>query len=580
LIKKNGLPLLSILLLFLLLSNCQPTPHLNDGILKGQVLVPVGIQSKSFNGETLPYAAVHVVDPITSHVIAIAITDGEGYYQVLVPAGGPYLLEVVKKRIRLGQLTCIVEAGTEYDLGTVDCLSTAAALIVQVMLEEGALLSEIDCAIIMADPYFSDVSSAVCSIIEYEGDPTTSIQVTKTIQDFLHPPAPSPTPSPPPIPTYTVTFDENGGDTTADPITMKKKNGQSLGILPTPPTKANYTFTSWNTESDGSGTEFTGSTIITADITVYAQWLAVDYTLALSVAPTDSGTTTGEGIYHVSDEFQIIATANTGFTFVNWTDDDNSNAIVSTDATHDFTMPAANVKYTANFVATYALIMAVDPIGSGMVSDNTNTGSYTEGTVLNISAAPKAGYEFIKWSTPSAGTFEDDTSSSTTFTMPAEASTVTANFGCTTGYIYNGDEYDNYWTFGYIEGSGYYSKDNNYLYLTAGDYGAFAERSYVTDYLIDLTCINSIVIDWSNTGDDYDSNMSYLVISSSSKHGNYDTDADARLEKNKNFDRSTDTLNVSSLSGSYYIRVHARDNNSFQSGDNSRISVYSIELRE
>ncbi|MDD4896564.1 MAG: InlB B-repeat-containing protein, partial [Atribacterota bacterium] len=356
--------------------------------------------------------------------------------------------------------------------------------------------------------------------------------------------------------------------------------GQSLGTLPTPPIRANYTFTSWNTESDGSGTEFTGSTFITDDITVYAQWLAVDYSLALSVTPINSGTATGEGIYHVSDAVQIIATPNTGFIFVNWTDDDNGNAIVSTHSIHDFTMAAANVNYTANFVPTYALTMAVNPIGSGTVIDNTSTSPYTEGMLLSISAVAKAGYEFINWSTTSVGTFEDATSASTTFTMPAEAALVTANFRCAPGYIYNGDEYDHYWTYGYIEGSGYYSKDNNYLYLTAGDYGAFAERSYVTDYPIDLTCINSIVIDWSNTGDDYDRNMSYLVVSSSSKHGNYDTDADARLERNRKFDRSTNTLNVSSLSGSYYIRVHARDDNSFQSGDDSRISVYSIELRK
>lgn len=72
--------------------------------------------------------------------------------------------------------------------------------------------------------------------------------------------------------TYTVTFDENGGDTEADPQTMTVTSGSSVGTLPTAPTRKNYTFKGWNTKANGSGTAFTATTSVTSDITVYAQW--------------------------------------------------------------------------------------------------------------------------------------------------------------------------------------------------------------------------------------------------------------------------------------------------------------------
>ena len=71
---------------------------------------------------------------------------------------------------------------------------------------------------------------------------------------------------------YTVTFDKNGGDTEANPSTMNVAYGNTLGTLPTPPTKAEYTFIGWNTKADGNGVEVKEDTVITGDLTVYAQW--------------------------------------------------------------------------------------------------------------------------------------------------------------------------------------------------------------------------------------------------------------------------------------------------------------------
>ncbi len=42
--------------------------------------------------------------------------------------------------------------------------------------------------------------------------------------------------------------------------------------MPDNPTRTDYDFLGWNTESDGDGTRFTDETIVRADITVYAEW--------------------------------------------------------------------------------------------------------------------------------------------------------------------------------------------------------------------------------------------------------------------------------------------------------------------
>ncbi|MFA7673417.1 MAG: InlB B-repeat-containing protein, partial [Clostridia bacterium] len=69
-------------------------------------------------------------------------------------------------------------------------------------------------------------------------------------------------------PTYTVTFDSQGGSAVA---AITGINAGETVTLPAAPTQALYTFASWNTAADGSGTSFTSSTAVSASVTVYAQ---------------------------------------------------------------------------------------------------------------------------------------------------------------------------------------------------------------------------------------------------------------------------------------------------------------------
>ena len=77
----------------------------------------------------------------------------------------------------------------------------------------------------------------------------------------------------PAISPVTITFDANGGSGTV-PTAITTTLGVANTIPPNSLTRTGYTFDSWNTASDGSGTAYaTGSTIApTNDVTLYAQW--------------------------------------------------------------------------------------------------------------------------------------------------------------------------------------------------------------------------------------------------------------------------------------------------------------------
>ena len=195
--KKRNLIFLSLFILgVLLITSCLPKPPLTEGILKGQVIVPEGtIKAKDLTGQALPDATINIIDPLTGAILATTTTDVNGYYQVFVPAGGPYLLQAVKDGVKIQQFTPQIEVGIEYDLGDADCSTTAVALIVQAMLEDDSYPddpADINLADIEADSDFDEVLSIVCSIIEAAGDPAVSALVQQAVEDFLNPPTPTP----------------------------------------------------------------------------------------------------------------------------------------------------------------------------------------------------------------------------------------------------------------------------------------------------------------------------------------------------------------------------------------------------
>jgi uncharacterized repeat protein (TIGR02543 family) len=188
--------------------------------------------------------------------------------------------------------------------------------------------------------------------------------------------------------------------------------------------------TARNGVPQAGGAGAAGKVVITWEVTPPAK-----YPLTMAVSPLNSGTATdltGGSPYAAGTVVNIQAVAKPGYEFVNWGAPAGTLGNVNS-ATTTFTMPAQAVTVTAYFKvipeppAKYPLTMAVSPLNSGTATDLTGTSPYTAGTVVNIQAVAKPGYEFVNWGAP-AGTLGNVNSATTTFTMPAQAVTVTAYF--------------------------------------------------------------------------------------------------------------------------------------------------------
>lgn len=81
---------------------------------------------------------------------------------------------------------------------------------------------------------------------------------------------------------YTITYNANGGS--GAPSNQTKKHGENITLSSVKPTKSGYTFTGWNTSSNGSGTSYSSGGIYSnnSNVTLYAQWQSVsNYTVTV-----------------------------------------------------------------------------------------------------------------------------------------------------------------------------------------------------------------------------------------------------------------------------------------------------------
>ena len=134
----------------------------------------------------------------------------------------------------------------------------------------------------------------------------------------------------------TVTFNENGGDTKADPASQAKTTDPdhtsfTFDLPQTNPTRAGYTFDGWYTEPEG-GQPFTNQTEVSQDTTVYAHWKwnATDIKVTfddngagLDGYPQTETKTTEPG--HTSFTFECPTPTREGYEFLGWNTDKNGN---------------------------------------------------------------------------------------------------------------------------------------------------------------------------------------------------------------------------------------------------------------
>ena len=103
----------------------------------------------------------------------------------------------------------------------------------------------------------------------------------------------------------------------------------------------------------------------------------------MQASPAADGTVTGGGTYPAGAVVALSATANSGYTFVDWTDA-GGNA-VSFSASFTYTMPAQSATLTANFTAAGPTSMTISGFAVTDRQHQAVTGALTPGNQYYVS---------------------------------------------------------------------------------------------------------------------------------------------------------------------------------------------------
>ena len=144
----------------------------------------------------------------------------------------------------------------------------------------------------------------------------------------------------------TVNYDANGGS--GAPTSQNKYNTVDLTLSSTEPTRTGYTFVSWNTKSDGSGTSYQAGAKYTANesTTLYAIWQANTYSIAYNLnGGTNGSNAPASGMY--GSTITISDPTRVGYTFTGWTVSGTGASMSGT----SLTIGAGNITLTANWKA-------------------------------------------------------------------------------------------------------------------------------------------------------------------------------------------------------------------------------------
>ena len=97
-----------------------------------------------------------------------------------------------------------------------------------------------------------------------------------------------------------------------------------------------------------------------------------------------------EGYFLDGSTINVTATANTGYSFANWT---IGNNVVSANANYSFTLNGTT-SLTANFAAAYTINVTANPTNGGTV---TGGDTYAAGATAHLTATANAGFVFSNW---------------------------------------------------------------------------------------------------------------------------------------------------------------------------------------
>lgn len=230
------------------------------------------------------------------------------------------------------------------------------------------------------------------------------------------------------IPLLSVSADPLAGGTVTGGGAFAQNSTVTVNAVPA----AGYTFLNW-TESDNGPAVSTSASYqfpMNGNRTLIANFELVpigQFAVVLSANPAAGGTTTGAGSFNAGTSVTVTARANTGYTFVEWTE---NGSRISTSTNIQFTLNG-NRNLVANFRAIpasqFAVQLSSNPAAGGTTDGE---GAYASGSSITVSSLANTGYTFINWTDQTNGAVLS-TSPNYTFALSTNRSLI-ANFSINT----------------------------------------------------------------------------------------------------------------------------------------------------
>ncbi|MBO7628423.1 MAG: InlB B-repeat-containing protein, partial [Bacteroidales bacterium] len=197
---------------------------------------------------------------------------------------------------------------------------------------------------------------------------------------------------------YVANFNQNGYEitATANPtnggtVTGASTYGYGETCTLTATANSGYVFVNWTKNGTVVSTTPTFSFTVTESASYVAHFSVNSYEITATANPDAGGTTTGSGTYGYGATCTLSATANPGYTFVNWT---KNGTVVSNASTFSITV-TESATYVAHFnLNSYVITTVANPEVGGTT---TGSGAYNYGTTVTLTATANESYTFVNW---------------------------------------------------------------------------------------------------------------------------------------------------------------------------------------
>lgn len=187
---------------------------------------------------------------------------------------------------------------------------------------------------------------------------------------------------------YKITVTQTtGGTVTADKT--EEISGGKVKLTATPAT--GYMFTRFTRTGGGSIDPATGTlTMTSADVTVSAVFELITYEVSVEANPAGAGTvTSSKSLAYMGNSVTLTQSAAAGYYFIGWTS--SPSVSISNNA---FTMPASNVKVTANYAKRSTAKLNTASLtggGTAVLTISTENKNYTHKYNLSFGSGMETG---------------------------------------------------------------------------------------------------------------------------------------------------------------------------------------------